>query len=759
MTSSDFGYKFLDRALSERIPSVRTNPFTTNRVQGPYQRQTYEMPELGQSQPFRLNTDFIRSSMLPQVFEAIGGSLGADQVINELRGNENRERQRERNARNRERTQESIREQRTRPNADVTTPIPFPEYVGMGTREVQPPIPGLDDELVRSNTALLEAKAEQEIVNFEKILDQYPEVRNLLLQDVNKGAASRVRGKDFAPYLRYTDTAQLYSDPEQRAALYDQLRGDEFFGMGVVGDIQEAERLYTSGDSAKQQLGRQMMFDQGMDPQQLAAIEQPAFQQSRPVIGGGGYVGSNDPDFQYVSQRARDFNDVMDNLSSEGLSEIRRRYPALDNDYEGFVPEDASFNMQGELVDYDIDADDTRYSVSVQRGYPSRYLQDPFDSLPGDKVSKNALRFLRDNPVFRGSDISFRVGEYNDQPSYEAVELEPEFQQPVNRFVMDTAMMQRRPGSMLTNSPLGNSDLITRVLNEGKTPETSSYLRSVQPFADAGVEGPSIRGRAYTSAGFSPVDEYNTQYTYIDKNNKAIPIQLMPPENPLTGDVSFRRDYTNVQPAASYKSQPRFYSTLIPGLTPEALGRLAGDIKRTPSSLAPGVADLIPTAEAVRRGYQEGPVQMGQQMATDFVAGLPVAAGLAPVLSNPAVAPLAPGIGAGLLGVAGAEAVNEVVKQQTGKDLLTRVQETAGVVGNDTSLIGTPRQRGDQNVTAQQQLQRDLDRVDNPPQITQGTPAAAKPEENFLERRLRLAREARAEDPGDFGITELLFGR
>jgi len=202
-----------------------------------------------------------------------------------------------------------------------------------------------------------------------------------------------------------------------------------------------------------------------------------------------------------------------------------------------------------------------------------------------------------------------------------------------------------------------------------------------------------------------------------------------------------------------------FYGTFLPGVTPETVNRVAGNIRRTPSSLLPGAADLIPSAEAVRRGYQEGPMQMGQQMAVDFASGLPVSAALVPVLSNPAVAPLAPGIGAGLLTTAGAETLNEVVKQQTGKDLLTRLQETAGVVGNDTSLIGTPRQRGDQNVTARQQLQRDLARVENPPQITQGRPAAAKPEENFLERRLRLAREARAADPGDFGITELLFGR
>ena len=87
-----------------------------------------------------------------------------------------------------------------------------------------------------------------------------------------------------------------------------------------------------------------------------------------------------------------------------------------------------------------------------------------------------------------------------------------------------------------------------------------------------------------------------------------------------------------------------FYSNVLPGVTPESVGRIAGDIKRTPASLLPGAADLIPSAEAIRRGYQEGPEAMGEQMARDFVAGLPVSAAAAPILSNPALAPFAPGL-------------------------------------------------------------------------------------------------------------------
>jgi len=199
--------------------------------------------------------------------------------------------------------------------------------------------------------------------------------------------------------------------------------------------------------------------------------------------------------------------------------------------------------------------------------------------------------------------------------------------------------MNRRPGSLITNHPLNNSNFLLRAEEGGKTTADSSYLRSEEPFRQAGVAGPNIRGRVYTRAGFSPVDKTKTQFAYIDENNNAIPIQFSRPEPALTGQVYPSSLETLTYPAASYSSQPRFYSTLIPGVTPDTLTRIAGDIRRTPSSLLPGAADLIPSSEAVRAGFRQGPDAMGQQMAQDFIAGLPVSATLAPILSNPVVAP------------------------------------------------------------------------------------------------------------------------
>jgi len=748
MTSSDFGYKFLDRALSERIPidpGVRTNPFTTNRVQGPYQRQTLGIPESGTSTPFATTDDFIRSSILPQVYEAIG-SQNIDRVVNRRRAEENLARQRERALQNQQREQELLREQRTRPDANQITLLPEREYLGREYDALQQVIPGLSEQIEASNQQLEQARFAEKLADVEKVLDKYPELRRLLTQGgLQKGTATRIKEKEFAPYLQYTDTAQLYSDPVQRAALYDQLRGGGEFDPETAAKLQQAELAYTSGDPATQELGRQMMFDVGIIPEQLAAIESPAFQQKRPVIGGGGYVGKDDPDFQYVNQRAYDFNDAIRDLSTDALVELKEKYPALN--VIDPTQTQASFTDYGQ-IDYDPDNEDVRYSVDVQRGWPSLRLQDAYANNT-TQISKNALRFLREYPIFQTDEVAFKVGEFSDRPDYTSLEIEPEFQRPIQKFVSDTVMKNRRPGSLIENHPLGNEGLFFRAEEEGKTVADSSYLRGEEPFRKAGVRGPNIRARAYTRAGFSPIDSTRTQFAYIDQNNNAIPIQFGRPESALTGRVLTSPTEISAEPAASYSSQPRFYSTLVPGLTPDTLTRIAGDISRTPSSLLPGAADLIPSPAAVRAGFQQGPIKMGLQMAEDFAAGLPAAAVAAPILASPAVAPLAPGIGAGLVGKAATEALNEAVRQQTGEGIVPKIRQA----------IGTRPRTG----VASPQPQRSSADY-KPAQITKATPQAVanlekQKTQKESQRLLQLARERLNPSKGEFGLSEMLFGR
>ena len=200
----------------------------------------------------------------------------------------------------------------------------------------------------------------------------------------------------------------------------------------------------------------------------------------------------------------------------------------------------------------------------------------------------------------------------------------------------------------------------------------------------------------------------------------------------------------------SYEGKPTdrskyFYSTVLPGVTPDNLANLAKDIRRTPSSLAPGVADLIPSAEAVRAGYKQGPEAMGKQMAQDFAAGLPVSAALTPVLANPTIAPLAPGVGLGLVGSAAVEAADEAVRQETGEGITPKLRQ----------FLGTERRTG--------MADKPYEIPTNPEPIP--TLGVAEPRSGLqkfrdeIQFRTDLAGERFNPRRGEFGVSELIFGR
>jgi hypothetical protein len=171
------------------------------------------------------------------------------------------------------------------------------------------------------------------------------------------------------------------------------------------------------------------------------------------------------------------------------------------------------------------------------------------------------------------------------------------------------------------------------------------------------------------------------------------------------------------------------------------------NIKKVPSSLLPGAADLIPSPEAIRTGYAQGPAKMGKQMAQEFIQSLPTAAGAAMLLSAPALAPLAPGIGAGMVGTAGAKALNEVVRQETGEGVVPKLRQALGTATR--TGVASPARTGPQPLTAQIRP------------LTQAQRKEQNRQQNRSEfqRRMDLAGERFNPRRGEFGLSELLFGR
>ena len=222
--------------------------------------------------------------------------------------------------------------------------------------------------------------------------------------------------------------------------------------------------------------------------------------------------------------------------------------------------------------------------------------------------------------------------------------------------------------------------------------------------------------------------------------------------NPLDENASLAADkltaLTEFDPYKNYNELGMMIFGADPaGAAAKGAGELARGLRRTPSALLPGAADLIPSPEAVRTGYQQGPVAMGKQMAQEFVQSLPTAAAAAGVLATPLAAPLAPGIGAGLVGTAGARALNEVVRQETGEGIVPKLRQAIGTAPRTGAA--SPSRAGSRPLTAQVR----------PLTTAQRAEVTRQQNRNELQRRIELAQQRFNPGKLEYGLSELLRGR
>ena len=674
--------------------------------------------------------DFIRSSVLPSVRDALGETATDRAVSNAYRNILNERNEAEDRARN-----ANAPRARRRPY-DASAPMPVLERSsGME------PIPGLNEELQRGR-----------IEEVRQTLAQFPEVERLLSASLKNPERSPIRGAAAKPYLSYADTQQVISMPEERVQLYEALLENEpeFVedprrGLDLVKNI---ETLYTSGNPELQQQAFQTLDAFGFGDR-LRGISVPATSTTRPIVGGGGYVGgSRDTDeSRALRERIKTRAQALETALSGNEDLLRSTYP-------GFFDR-PSVSRKLEVV-YDPDTDTVRpagpgdtntYGIAVSTGNPRLNPTEAVYALGNNTVSANALRFFADNPILGTTNVSFTTRTPSEGYSYDPKDLPSAVSDAFGRFAQRTALQGLPPGTLVSNSPLSSDDLLRSKRREGKTAETSSTVRKLEAFESAGQPLPNLRAAAYTTAGFGPYTG-GSQYAYIDAEGKVVPIQLERSGggfsdalrfNPYSNEIEVGKGRLPLTTKAYYSVDPVVAAT-------RGLAELGRGIRRVPAALAPGAADLIPSPEAIQTGYREGVLPMARQMGAEFVQSLPTAAASAAVLATPVAAPLAPGIGAGMVGVAGTRALNEVVRQQTGEGVVPKLRQVIGTAPR--TGVASPQRRGPA-VTPQIRPLNQAQRAE----------MQRRQNRNELQRRVDLVRERFNPLRGEFGVTELLFGR
>lgn len=246
-----------------------------------------------------------------------------------------------------------------------------------------------------------------------------------------------------------------------------------------------------------------------------------------------------------------------------------------------------------------------------------------------------------------------------------------------------------------------------------------------------------------------------------ERNDKRQILDLLEQGQEVLEKSEFRPDLSSVftKDNELISSADEFFDFQKDNLNAPKSKRFATNVWSAPSAfkagLSVGLADLIPSAEVVRtanqKGLKKGAKQFGQEAVMGIPTGLAVTAATSAI---PAIAPFVPGVGGGIMLTEGARTLNEVSRATTGESLLSKARQTLGTAPR--TGYSSP------NSSVQEQNQRRMERVKNPPQIKPATsvPTPTKdlpiPE---LGRRVRMASERFNPAKLEFGITELLFGR
>jgi hypothetical protein len=734
-------------SISSDLRSLPTSINTVTELSDARNRLNSIQRDLGgvaslRSDPSERARDFIRQSVLPQVESALG-SQGADQAArNAFRNILNDRREAADNARREasDRARLAALEGRRPRREPVATAMPTLERNLEGTN----PIPGLNEQFQRGR-----------VEEFKRVVSQFPEVERLLATPLKSSARPPLRGDASKTYMPYVDTQQVISMPEDRVRVYESLLADESIsaddpqrGANLVNDV---ETLYTSGDPALQRQAFQTLDAFGYGDQ-LRDVSSPATYATRPIVGGGGYVGGVGG--LRDTNESRELGDRIKTRAESLAAALRGNEDIIRAAYPNYFDR-PSVQRKLEVV-YDPDTKTVRpaefgdtnvYGISVSTGNPRLNPIEAVDAFGDRTMSSNALKFFADNPILGTTSVAFTTRTPSEGYSYNPKELPSAVSDELGRFAQRTALQGLPPGTLVSNSPLESTDLLQSKRREGLTPETSSTLRKLESFKQAGQDLPNLRAAAYTTAGFGPYSQ-GSQYAYIDAKGRAVPIQ-MGRSAPGFSDKILVNPYDNslvVKQGRLPLTTKAYYSVDPVVAAAQGLTELGRGIKRTPAALLPGAADLIPSPEAIQTGYREGVLPMARQMGTEFVGSLPVAAATAGALATPIAAPFAPGIGAGMVGVAGTRALNEVVRQQTGEGIVPKLRQAFGTAPR--SGVASPSRVGPA-ITPQIR----------PLNQAQRNEAQRRQNRNEVQKRMDLARERFNPLRGEFGLSELLFGR
>jgi hypothetical protein len=437
-------------------------------------------------------------------------------------------------------------------------------------------------------------------------------------------------------------------------------------------------------------------------------------------------------------------------------------------------------------IGYDYKTGDIPGAINPDTGRP---WQMTFGALPKDfgagSLTPAAKQFLVDFrvPINAGNDYSFATGpnikDRIETETKQLVENDPYYgrspaklQDKINEIQNQSNYIGEFSGQPQTPKTWQERGYITQkpsgfkenVLSEFKNKifETQGPFGGVStltPVEQRSASNPDWRANLYEKEGLAgPVSSQSFSSGYgggskdvqrfVTGSKEILPLQPYAeffqragePTAPSALGTTPAPDFTPLQKTVGTRNY------LIGKNILEGRGNLGAGFR---SAVSVGAADLVPSREAVRDFYEGKPLQGFGRMAGDFASGIPTALATgAAVAAAPALAPFVPGIAAGLTTIRVANAADEASRRQTGEGLISKFRQTLGTAPR-TGYANSDFKTTTQTTT---------------PQVTTLSPQQRKTMEqrqnrNELQKRVDLFKERFNPSRGEFGFSELVFGR
>lgn len=326
---------------------------------------------------------------------------------------------------------------------------------------------------------------------------------------------------------------------------------------------------------------------------------------------------------------------------------------------------------------------------------------------------------------------------------------------PALRYTLGEALQSVPVGGTVTAAPIGAEKGSRARIYSALTNDALATFKGITPNPEQLPTNEEFRaydeGRGYSLRDLAPINRNRgqiiterlgpTTWKNINKEEKVFdPATLKDPMIRATYNLPENADVSNLRenPLGLFERTNRVDFTKPVITTESPVYKFRKGLK---SGIGVGAADFIPTPAAIKDVYSGDVLGAGKEMLTQFIGGIPAsAAATGLVTAAPVLAPVASGVGLGMTGIATAKALNEVSRQQTGEGIVPKVRQFLGTM---------PRTGKASPVTDQ--------RTYTTPKITKTQPV--NPVYRELQNRLGLAQARFNPGGGEFGLSELFFGR